>query len=197
MSIYQFAPASTFSYDYPYVTWTEAFTDEELNSIREIGLALGTSSALVDGGGNEEGAIRKTKVSWIACDTNTQWIYERLASVCRSLNSKFYGFDLFGFSEDMQFTQYESETEDHYVWHQDFTSSINTPRKLSLTLQLSDPSEYEGGELQVMTSSEPCGAEKQKGLIVGFPSWTLHRVTPVTSGKLYTLVVWVCGPNFK
>lgn len=197
MSYYQFTPSQTFQHDFPYTKWEGAFTEEELNKIIEIGLELSMQQATVSGLGNEDGCIRKTKVSWIANRAGTEWIYDRLAYVCRSLNSKFYGFDLFGFSEDMQFTQYESETEDHYTWHQDFSSSSVSPRKVSMVIQLSDPSEYEGGELQVMTSAETCGIEKQKGLIALFPSWTLHRVTPVTSGTRYSLVVWVCGPDFK
>jgi PKHD-type hydroxylase len=70
-------------------------------------------------------------------------------------------------------------------------------RKLSLVLQLSDPSEYEGGELQTMSGPNHCAVDRQKGLIAAFPSYMLHRVTPVTKGTRYSLVVWICGPSFK
>jgi PKHD-type hydroxylase len=82
-----------------------------------------------------------------------------------------------------------------YGWHQDYGGEIS--RKLSLVLQLSDPSEYEGGNLQVKTSSEPQTVKKQRGFIAAFPSYVLHQVTPVTKGNRQSLVAWVSGPQFK
>ena len=71
------------------------------------------------------------------------------------------------------------------------------PRKRSLVLQLSDPSDYEGGDLEFFVSAEPTPVERKKGLIVAFPSFVLHHVTPVTSGTRRTLVVWLSGPKFR
>jgi PKHD-type hydroxylase len=68
-------------------------------------------------------------------------------------------------------------------------------RKLSLVCQLSDPSEYEGGELQINTG-EIFTPEKQKGTVILFPSYLLHRVTPVTKGTRRSLVLWIEGPAF-
>jgi PKHD-type hydroxylase len=68
---------------------------------------------------------------------------------------------------------------------------------LSLVLQLSDPAQYEGGNLQVMTGSEPQTVRKQRGLVAAFPSYVLHQVTPVTQGTRQSLVAWVSGPQFK
>jgi PKHD-type hydroxylase len=70
-------------------------------------------------------------------------------------------------------------------------------RKLSIVLQLSDPSEYEGGELQILTRKEPTSMQKKRGLITVFPAWTLHQVTPVIKGTRQTLVAWISGPAFK
>jgi PKHD-type hydroxylase len=69
-------------------------------------------------------------------------------------------------------------------------------RKLSLVVQLSSPDEYEGGGLEIMASSEPVQVTKEKGLICAFPSFILHRVTPVTKGTRRTLVIWIAGPDF-
>ena len=83
-----------------------------------------------------------------------------------------------------------------YGWHQDFGGLLS--RKLSLVMQLSDPEEYEGGELQIMVGGEkPISINKQKGLVVVFPSWAVHQVTPVTKGLRQSLVAWVSGPNFR
>ena len=87
-----------------------------------------------------------------------------------------------------------SEDEGYYDWHVDMGPG-KANRKLSLVCQLSDPSEYEGGELQIHTGQIHT-VEKKKGLVVIFPSYLLHCVTPVTSGKRQTLVLWIEGPPF-
>ena len=120
-----------------------------------------------------------------------------MAFVARKLNSKFYNFDLSGFVEDMQFTVFEGNESGHYAWHIDASHNSIAPRKLSIVLQLSDPLEYEGGELQTMNSNSPSSVTRQRGLIAAFPSWALHRVTPVTSGVRKSIVVWIAGPEFR
>lgn len=199
MSLYQFAPTNNYSHNHNFITWEDAFTNEELDKIKEVCLKLSFTKASIGGKEvNEEYAeIRESKVAWLTNTEETSWIYDRLAFVSRSINSKFFGFDLFGFVEDMQFTEYVGETEGHYTWHQDMSETAVAPRKLSLVLQLSDPIDYEGGELQTLTSSEASLVDKKKGLIAAFPSWVLHRVTPVTKGTRHTLVIWVCGQSFK
>jgi PKHD-type hydroxylase len=66
-----------------------------------------------------------------------------------------------------------------------------------MAVQLTDPSEYEGGNLQVMTSGQPQNVRKQRGIIAVFPSYVLHQVTPVTQGGRQSLVAWVSGPAFR
>jgi PKHD-type hydroxylase len=71
-------------------------------------------------------------------------------------------------------------------------------RKISVVIQLSDPTEYEGGELQVMNGEEPYRVcNKEKGSLIMFPSFLLHRVTPVTKGCRRSLVLWISGPPFS
>tara|TARA_B100001245_G_C22892477_1_gene430057 strand:- start:1312 stop:1923 length:612 start_codon:yes stop_codon:yes gene_type:complete len=177
--------------------WENAFTDEDIEQIKEDLKALVTMPASIsndDGPAPEQ--IRKTKVSWLSRTPETSWIYECMADVANKLNAQYYNFDLYGFCEDMQFTIYD-EIDAHYTWHIDMGDNTKVPRKLSMVLQLSDPSEYEGGELQVFDKAEPETVNKQKGLITVFPSYTLHRVTPVTKGVRYSLVVWAGGPALK
>ena len=65
-------------------------------------------------------------------------------------------------------------------------------------MQLSDPVDYEGGVLEIQPYGEQViRTRKQRGLIVAFPSWTLHQVTPVTQGSRQSLVAWISGPPFK
>lgn len=203
MSNYIFAPAPTFGVsEHSFVTWENAFNDEEINKLIEHCNTLKFEKASV--GVGEECTtvtkIRESKVAWLEHTQDSGWIYDRMAYVARSLNGQFYRFDLYGFSEHMQFTVYEEDSGGHYTWHIDSGGGAIgnlAPRKLSCVLQLTDPSEYEGGELELMTAGEPTKVIKKKGLVVAFPSYTLHRVTPITKGTRKSLVVWVTGPAFR
>lgn len=198
MSLYQFLPSNRANCNVPFVTVSEAFTPEELEKIKKLGESLPiTKSILGDADREEFSEIRISKNSWIELTPETVWIYERLASVARDINRDFYNFDLYGFVEHMQYTVYDSEDKGHYTWHVDHYDQTPVPRKLTLVLQLSDASEYGGGELEVLARREPDAVDKQLGLVCAFPTWTLHRVSPVTSGTRKTLVVWIAGPNFK
>lgn len=199
MSVYNFAPAIATRQHLPFVTWDDGFTQEEIDRIRAYGDSLALTKAVIDQRTEKDefGDIRRSKVGWISNNADTSWLYDKLAFITRQLNAKFYNFDLFGFCEDMQYTTYNAHDTGHYAWHVDMTETAMSPRKFSLVMQLSDPSEYEGGDLQVYAQSSPIDVDKKKGLIAAFPSWVLHRVTPLTSGTRRTLVVWVCGPSFR
>jgi PKHD-type hydroxylase len=198
--MYQFLPnrprnGSTESF----ITWEDAFTSEEID--RLIALCEANEQKKAQVGSNNDGVvnekIRRSKVSWLENSADSLWVYDRLAFIARSINSDFYRFDLYGFIEHMQYTVYEDNDQGHYTWHVDAGPNMDAARKLSIVLQLSNPEDYEGGELQVFTASEPVAVVKQKGLVAAFPSYTLHRVTPVTKGIRRTLVIWVGGPEFK
>jgi PKHD-type hydroxylase len=70
-------------------------------------------------------------------------------------------------------------------------------RKVSLTIQLSDSDDYEGGELQLLRGRMQENMPKGKGCVVVFPSYLLHRVSPVTKGKRISMVLWVGGGHYK
>lgn len=200
MSSYMFAPSPTFGRsNEPYLFWKDGFSDEEIEAIKGIGASRKANDATVNGKSEQEDIsdIRVSKTSWIDLQQDSEWLYNRLAYIARQLNGQYYNFDLYGFWENMQYTIYDSAQNGHYDWHVDAGSADECPRKLSLVLQLSDPTEYEGGELQIMHAKDPITIEKKKGLVTVFPGYTLHRVTPVTSGVRKTLVVWVAGPAFR
>lgn len=180
----------------PWVWWEGAFTEQELDWLQEQAVNANNRAQV---GGNPQGEdlakIRRSKISWINNSPDTQWIFKKLANVAATLNAQFYRFDLTGFGESIQLTNYDQSEQGMYGWHQDYNASIS--RKLSLVLQLTDPAQYEGGNLQIMTSSNPQTVRKQRGLVVAFPSYVLHQVTPVTKGNRQSLVAWISGPAFK
>lgn len=196
MSNYKFPPSPDLSTNEAnYATWEGGFSESEIAAIIQIGEALPTNLGTIST--NEViSDVRKSRVAWMGCTPDTIWLYEKLAVIVRQLNGQFFDFDIHGFLEDFQYTVYTSD-HDHYDWHTDKGNLKNAPRKLSVTLQLSDESEYEGGELQFMYSQKPVVAEKKKGMLYLFPSYLLHRVTPVTAGTRKSLVVWIVGNKFR
>jgi PKHD-type hydroxylase len=190
---------------YPYCWQGEVFTPSELDAIIEYGNAIGLEEGWVVGadGENATSSNRKSRVKFFTPDGNNNWIFDRLSSLIDSINSRYYGFDLNGF-DAIQFTEYGKEGE-KYDWHMDTilgnsrSDRFVQTRKLSLTIPINDPSEWEGGEFQLQTGTpeEPMTVEQKRGTAIIFPSFLIHRVTPIVSGVRKSLVIWVVGPKFK
>ena len=66
-----------------------------------------------------------------------------------------------------------------------------------MTIQLSDADAYEGGDLQFMINNKIVNAPREKGTIIIFPSFVMHRVTPITKGTRQSIVGWVSGPPYR
>jgi len=143
--------------------------------------------------------IRNASSCWLALD-RFDWLYQMLESQIKEFNWLNFKFVLHGM-ELANYLEYyaggEDEVDEHghgkYVKHID--GGINSNRKLTFSIQLSDPSEYDGGELLLWEAHEPMVIPKKKGMIVFFPSTALHEVKPVTRGVRRSLVGWVHGPQ--
>jgi PKHD-type hydroxylase len=147
-----------------------------------------------DNNGQVDLIKRRSKIFWLPKTDEFIEIYKILHQLISKCNNDFYKFHLTEIVEDIQYTVYYSNDEGYYDWHLDM-GSTKAKRKLSLVCQLSDPSEYEGGELQ-MNTGNIITVEKKKGTVILFPSYILHRVTPVTKGVRRSLVLWIEGPAF-
>jgi len=180
----------------PFAWWDGAFSEQELDRLQANAKTSG-EKAQVGGGANGivDSHIRRSNVSWMDNNPNTKWVFERLAHIASQLNMENFEFDLTGFGETLQLTNYDHSERGMYGWHQDYGGKVS--RKLSLVVQLTDPTNYEGGDLQIMTSGNPVNVKKQRGLVAVFPSYVLHQVTPITKGSRQSLVAWVSGPAFK
>lgn len=183
-------------------TWLWAddrFSIDELNNIVKMGesFPLGQASTV---GANQGTALtekRASQVSWISRNEQTEWLYQRVADIAYEMNSKWYRFDLSGLYENFQYTVYDgARGPEHYDWHIDMLDKGNVTRKMSMVIQLSNPFDYEGGELWIQGASDEI-LPKKRGLIHIFPSFMRHRVTPVTKGIRRSLVIWVSGPEFR
>ena len=135
------------------------------------------------------------------------WVDELLVSHIRIINEELYEYNLSGLIERPQLLRYNAGSIG-YDWHVDIEQEIPNingqylMRKLSMTIWLNDPDEYEGGEFDI----EVEGPRKDprydslklpKGSVVVFPSRMWHRVRPITSGERKSLVVWFRGVPFR
>ena len=171
--------------------WDNLFTPEECAQIISIGNTKLEIAAVQNG--NPAG-VRDSQIAWLDTE-DIEFAYKKTALAVLSLNEQFFNFDLFGMAEGFQFTRYDAPTG-HYAMHMD-KNLYHQVRKLSLTIQLSSPDDYEGGELALQTCREAEIMPKELGKMVVFPSYVLHEVRPVTKGTRYSLVAWVTGKPFK
>jgi PKHD-type hydroxylase len=151
---------------------------------------------------------RDSNIVWL----NDRWIYKEIQPFIHQANRLAnWNFD-WDFSESCQFTKYGPGQ--HYGAHcdswesayanKDNPDTFGKIRKLSVTCSLSDPSEYEGGELEFQfrnqddpTPKKKCVEILPRGSICVFPSFVWHEVKPVTKGVRYSLVIWSLGYPFR
>jgi PKHD-type hydroxylase len=182
--------------------WENFLSDEDIAYILNDHNWSKTSPASIGGSSGNNSintSVRSTEVGWLNPCPENMHIWDKISDAASKVNSQFFKFDLTGFYEPIQLGVYRAENNGHYNWHTDAThTDATTARKLSMVLMLSDPSEFEGGELQVKPYNDNIQTlELKKGRAWFFPSYVIHRVTPVTKGVRKSLVAWVGGPEFK
>lgn len=84
-----------------------------------------------------------------------------------------------------------------HVEHQDLHAFGGQLRKVAASIQLSQPSEYEGGDLRIRFAHHDLAAPREAGTLIVMPSWTVHRVTPVTRGERWVCLVVADGPRLR
>ena len=174
----------------------DAFAPGELDAIEAYGDRMVHQKAEIAVKSDNDDHVRITRIAWLERNAETALLYERLAQLVAKLNSDIYRFDVTDL-EKIQYSIYDGAEGGHYGWHMDHGPHNPKPRKLSMSVQLTDPSQYEGCDLQFQVSDKIGSAPRQRGAVIVFPSFVLHRVTPITSGVRKALVVWATGPEFR
>jgi PKHD-type hydroxylase len=178
-----------------YYYFENGFCEEDTNRIIQLGDSMPKQAALT--GVNSDGPTdyRTSEISWINDEIAHSWLFDRISDLALVANREMWNFDLYGYQDGLQYTIYY-DNDGHYDWHVDLGPGMSN-RKLSCVVQLSDPSEYDGGDLQMNNGSNIITVPKKKGLVTFFSSFVLHRVTPVTRGTRRSLVAWISGPNLR
>ena len=209
----------------PIITRENVFTDEEIEKFIELtesfrfekGKVFGQSDIGIKSLENyfyhrTKDSYRKSQIKFIPWTRLTDWFYSRLIGCIHEVNFSNYNYVLTSL-EDIQFSKYCEEENSYYKAHVDNLSprmvgNYEPIRKLSFSVQLSEPDNYEGGDLKICNESDhkvynyhdkveltSTTALKTKGSITFFPSNYFHEVTPVSKGIRYSIVGWVNGPN--
>ncbi len=132
-----------------------------------------------------------------------EWLYEKVKADVELANDRIWNFDVHSFAENLQILRYTYREADaiipsgHYDWHQDYGAGNGSLRKISVVVNLSDPTLYTGCNLTLFTYANFVPTEIQPGTVLTFPTYIPHCVTAITSGTRYALVTWVHGPQFR
>jgi PKHD-type hydroxylase len=176
-----------------YAFYNKAFTKEEcekiVNIAKDKGLIIGETH------GEDIDKLRNNNVSWLNPTDNLEWFYRRLTDIIIELNEKYFRFDLYGINEGLQFTNYKAPSGKYGKHIDRGTNTII--RKLSVSIQLTNSNDYEGGELCLYDDETGRVMDKTQGTLILFPSYVMHEIKPVTKGERNSLVTWVTGPAFK
>jgi len=184
--------------------WEQGLSKEQCEVLISQASELPVEEATIgfDEHNRTDDSYRRSKIRWIPrADQGWAGLYNVVESYIHTANNNAFGFDITRVAE-LQFTEYDADDEGMYDWHEDLNwlSNSFSHRKLSLVINLSDPSLYEGGNLELAPpefEAPNVDVLRTQGSVVVFPSFVKHRVTPVTKGKRYSLVAWMEGPKFR
>ena len=187
----------------PYYRYVQTFSAPECEALIHAADHSGFSAGSIGIGAGQQPVVDLTyRCAQTArvLETQCPWAFDRVRERVEWANQE-YRFDLHGLFEDLGVMRYDAPQGEvpagHYRWHQDFGGGIYSWRKVSVVALLSEPEDFDGGDLVLFTDGERKADLSQRGDLVMFPSWVPHCVLPVTRGRRHTLVAWVSGARFR
>jgi PKHD-type hydroxylase len=187
-----------------FAIWRGGFSAEQCEMVQDIASLLKFEHAQVGDDPNQsqedKDHIRNSDITWIQPTHENDWMFFLMKSLVERVNYDKFQLELEGF-DSFQFTSYK--LNQHYNWHTDTQVNVEHPmrhRKLSVVMMLTDPDEYEGGDLLLAPGGNfqtPEVIRAKKGDVIFFYSHIPHTVTPVTSGERQSLVTWLQGPKLR
>lgn len=148
-------------------------------------------------GGTQSLNTRRARIQWLDEERESAWVFRRLLDTIANANRRHFDFQLSHFAEKMQIALYEADPGGFFDWHSDIGDGpLAAQRKLTMVVQLSKADDYDGGTLETNADGVVRAASRLIGSALLLPSFVLHRVTPVTRAKRYSLTIWAHGPAF-
>jgi PKHD-type hydroxylase len=176
-----------------YYVIEDAFNAKELEWINNLQELYPFQEATIIGENNN---IRKSNIKWLHNNERSFWVYEKICKLAIEANNEMWKFNLHSVIDAIQYTVYY-EGGGHYDWHIDIGPGSINDRKISCSIQLSDPNKYEGGDFEIWAGGDFQKVERKQGCAILFPSFLMHRVTPITKGTRKSLVLWMGGSSYK
>ena len=178
----------------PFATAAGFLTDEEMDRL------IADHEAQVGAGklgfGNTNAEVRRSQVLLLGAKQKYRWLYERIWAAASECNRQFFCVHIAGIEPNIQLARYDASNSGFYTWHTDF-AGLAPQRKISISVQLSRSEDYDGGDLELMYGIQPQAMARARSAFIAFPSFMLHRVTPVTRGTRWSLVAWVLGTRWS
>jgi PKHD-type hydroxylase len=179
------------------VVWRGLFSPTRLDALERQCDGLVMEAARLNSGTS---SIRTTKVAWVHRSAETESLYRDMEAAVLRLNVELFHFDLIGLTT-LQYAVYEDAQAGFFDWHNDYGRTRDDPgqepRKITMSLQLTDGASYDGCDLEIRAAHPVDVAPRERGALVAFRANALHRVTPITRGVRKSLVVWAAGPEFR
>jgi PKHD-type hydroxylase len=146
-------------------------------------------------------ACNSVWLPWPHEDPRVKTLYDGLGHIAQEANAWNWQFDIWGYQDNLHYVHYSAEhgpDGGKFNWHQDRGDDWRRmQRKLAVIVLLSDPADYEGGEFQIFDGREITVAPREQGTAYVLPSFTQHRVLPVTKGERRVLIGWLGGPRLR
>lgn len=177
-----------------WLQYGDRFSEQDCESVVELGRLYAPTPAPV-GSNTVDLLARSAARRRITLLPSSLELLSRLEALIQKVSEQHFGFAISGIRAP-ELLEY-SPGNGHFAWHRDFAyHGDGVVRKLALVIQLSNPADYEGGDLEVF---EPSSAPlpRERGTILALPAFLIHRVTPVTRGLRRALVVFGVGPRFR
>jgi len=179
------------------VLWRGLFTPARLDALERYCDGLVLEQARLNSGPS---SIRTTRVAWVHRNQQTEALYSDIEAIVLRLNAELFHFDLSCLTT-LQYAVYDGGEQAFFDWHNDYGRARDDPghepRKITISLQLSDGAAYGGGDLEIRAAHPVDVAPRERGTLVAFRANALHRVTPITAGTRKSLVAWAAGPEFR
>lgn len=170
--------------------WRGALSKQECNRLIKECESYPKEKGLI--GGRQQipaPEVRETDIAWVKSNRINRYL-----SYYFTKANEVYNFNIYNTVSRAQYTVYTKGS--FYDWHMD-TDLLSNGRKLSITIQLSDPKDYEGGDFEFKRMNlRKIEGIRDQGSILVFPSYLYHRVTKVTKGTRRCLVAWMQGPRW-
>jgi PKHD-type hydroxylase len=175
--------------------WRGAFSPAECDALWHL-RAEPARQRIVTTSDGSGGVAGVETVAPLGTGSDATWVWERLAGLVRTANTEDHHFDLLGILERPLLVEHQVGAG--HGWRLDLGPGIQSGRKLTVVVELSDPAEHRGGRLRL---NGPYGARHDlphgQGDVVVFPTWTVTAVEPVTAGRRRSLLAWAAGPPLR